>query len=294
MVGFRRLVGWGLVSAFTVPWALPAHAQSTASFPEDPPKSSAPKTSAPKASPPPARTPPPPPRPLPPSPYSSSRAATPKRTPPRARKPAPVTIPATPERGLEPSPYPGDQAPPNIVITKRPRFDNNPYATPEGPPVSGSSPPILPYRTGMPVPAGYEVVTRPNSGLITGGAVGLGLTYGVALIVGATEGFENGTGWLAAPLIGPWGAIGARKYECKSATQTVSEAKKCVRAAVGEVQIITVIAVDGIAQLATAVIMLAGALSSHDELVRQDLVNVAVIPPSDKREPWQLSLSGNF
>jgi hypothetical protein len=146
----------------------------------------------------------------------------------------------------------------------------------------------------MPVPAGYEVVHRPNSGLITGGVVGLGLSYGVALIVGASEGFENGTGWLAAPLVGPWGAIGARKYECQSATQTVAEAKKCVRAAVGEVQLITVIAVDGLAQLATVVIMLAGALSSHDELVRQDLLNVAVIPPSEKREPWQLGLSGKF
>ena len=112
--------------------------------------------------------------------------------------------------------------------------------------------------------------------------------------MGASEGFENGTAWLAAPLIGPWGAIGSRKYECKSATQTVAEAKNCVRAAVGEVQLITVIAVDGLAQLATVVVMIAGALSSHDELVREDLVNVAVIPPGDKREPWQFGLSGKF
>lgn len=177
----------------------------------------------------------------------------------------------------------------------RPQVDrSNPYGAQQAPLQLSSAPPILPYRKGMPVPDGYEVVHRANSGLITGGVVGLGLSYGVALIVGASEGFENGTAWLAAPLIGPWGAIGARKYECKSATQTVAEAKKCVRAAVGEVQLITVIAVDGLAQLATVVIMFAGALSSHHELVRQDLVNVAVIPPADKREPWQLGLSGKF
>jgi hypothetical protein len=287
MVGLR-LVGWGLSSAFVFAWSMHAHAQSTASFPEDKP---APRPSAVNP-----RMPPPPPRPLPPSPYSSSRPAKPpvqRKAPPRPRKPTPVTIPAIPERNLEPSPYPGEQASPTVV-PQRPNVDRgNPYGTPQGP-LQLSAPPILPYRKGMPVPDGYEVVHRPNSGLITGGAVGLGLAYGVALIVGASEGFENGTGWLAAPLIGPWGAIGARKYECQSATQTVAEAKKCVRAAVGEVQLITVIAVDGLAQLATVVVMIAGALSSHDELVRQDLVNVAVIPPSDKREPWQLGLSGKF
>jgi hypothetical protein len=241
--------------------------------------------------------PPPPPRPLPPSPYGSKRTPAPAqpKPAPRARKPAPVTIPAKPERSLEPSPYPGNQAPPTIVVPPRPHVDrSNPYGAPQAPLQLSAAPPILPYRKGMPVPAGYEVVHRPNSGLITGGVVGLGLAYGVALIVGATEGFENGTGWLAAPLVGPWGAIGARKYECQSATQTVAEAKKCVRAAVGEVQLITVIAVDGLAQLATVVVIIAGALSSHDELVRQDLVNVSVIPPSDKREPWQLGISGKF
>lgn len=287
MVGLCRLVGWGLSAAFALAWVSHAHAQSTASFPPDPPR---PRPTAVNP-----RMPPPPPRPLPASPYSSSRPAPPppRKEAPRPQKPAPVTIPAKPERSLEPSPYPGNQAP--TVVAPRPQVDrSNPYGAQRTALQLSSAPPLLPYRKGMPVPHGYEVVHRPNSGLITGGVVGLGLSYGVALIVGASEGFDNGTAWLAAPLIGPWGAIGSRKYECKSATQTVAEAKKCVRAAVGEVQLITVIAVDGLAQLATVVVMIAGALSSHDELVREDLVNVAVIPPGDKREPWQLGLSGKF
>lgn len=290
MVGLRRLAAWGLSSVFAFAWSHHAHAQSTASFPEETPR---PKPTA--VSP---RMPPPPPRPLPPSPYSGA----PRGKPPAQRKSTPqkrgpVTIPATPERNLEPSPYPGGQAQPTIVVPPRPSVDrSNPYGKPRTPLQLSSAPPLLPYRKGMPVPDGYEVVHRPNSGLIAGGLVGLGLTYGVALIVGASEGFENGTGWLAAPVVGPWGAIGARKYECKSATQTVAEAKKCVRAAVGEVQLITIIAVDGIAQLASVVVTIAGALSSHDELVRQDLVDVdvAVIPPASKREPWMLGFSGRF
>lgn len=125
--------------------------------------------------------------------------------------------------------------------------------------------------------------------------MGLVTTYGVAVIIGATQGFRNGTGWLAVPIAGPWAAIGARTYECEGPTGTVAEAKRCVRDAVGEVQIITFVAVDGIAQLASAVVTLAGLASSRQELVRKDLlpVDVAVVPPRG-REPWRLSVSGTF
>jgi len=153
---------------------------------------------------------------------------------------------------------------------------------------------VLPHYRGYPVPPGYEVVKRPASGLIKGGLVGFGVAYAGAVGFAAASGFKNGTGWLAAPIIGPWGAIGGRNYEqCR--TSTVAEAKRCVRNAVSEVQIITFLAVDGIGQLAGALIMLAGAMSTREELVRSDLVNVevSVIPPANG-DPWALSVRGQF
>jgi hypothetical protein len=154
---------------------------------------------------------------------------------------------------------------------------------------------VLPYYKEYPVPPGYEVVKRPASGLIKGGLVGWSIAYAGAIGFAAVEGFENGTAWLAVPLIGPWGAIGARNYEqCK--TSTVAEAKRCVRNAVKEVQIITFVAVDGIGQLAGALVMLAGGLSSKEELIRSDLVEkveVSVLPPANG-DPWALSVRGVF
>jgi phosphate/sulfate permease len=137
-------------------------------------------------------------------------------------------------------------------------------------------------------------VKRPASGLITGGIVGLGIAYAGAVGFSAVSGFDNGTAWLAAPIIGPWGAIGARDYEqCR--TSTVAEAKRCVRKAVSEVQVITFFAVDGVAQLAGGLVTLAGLLSTKEELVRSDLadVQVSVIPPR-QGDPWAISVSGQF
>lgn len=159
-------------------------------------------------------------------------------------------------------------------------------------------PPLLPYREGMPVPPGYVVQTRANGGLIAGGLVGLGITYVVGLVVASGEDFGNGTSWALVPVIGPWGAIGARKYSCKA--NDIPAAKKCVQAAVGEVRTVTFLAVDGIGQMAATVVFLAGLLSSSDELLREDLIkdedrlNVSVEPPAARGEPWSLSVRGNF
>jgi hypothetical protein len=146
----------------------------------------------------------------------------------------------------------------------------------------------------MPVPPGYKVITRPATGVIAGGAVGLAASYATAVIFGAARGFDNASGWLAAPVIGPWLAITERDYgTCKTAN--VQEARACVNRAVHEVQYITFVAVDGVFQMATGFLLLAGLMSSKDELIRQDLVpKVSLRVPAGDRGEWALSVQGRF
>jgi len=143
------------------------------------------------------------------------------------------------------------------------------------------------------VPDGYTVVDRPADGLITAGLIGLGVSYAAAVIVGATQGFENGTGLLAIPVFGPYAAIGTREYDCQ--VDTVAAAKRCT---VDETQIVTLIAVDGLAQTAGALVAVAGLISGKKELVRNDLVEMpvtpSVAPPIAGRNGWQFSLRGAF
>jgi len=274
----HRLVGWWLAGALSLVSHY-AQAQSTAAFPTD--------------------TPPPPPRPAP-TVKSPPRAPPTARPQPASKPPIPAKAPASPKPRTSPSrpvatpppvaPAPTPPAAPaHSVQTPRVTSEQSSTASSTDP-----RPPVLPYYDGMPVPPGYQVVNHPATGIITGGVIGLGVSYGAGIIVGATQGFKNATGWLGAPLVGPWIAIAERKYEqCK--TSTVEQARACVQHAVGEVQFITFVAVDGVFQLATGFLTLAGLLSSRDELIREDLLpKVSVIPPGPGRREWALSVQGRF
>ncbi len=255
----HRLVGWWLGIALFIA-CVPARAQSTAAFPPD---------SSP-----------------PPSPPAHKQQKAVQKSP-RPATSAPHAAPATPP------PHAAAEAPPPSA----PPPVANPVSAlpaPATPSASDPRPPVLPYYDGMPVPPGYKVVTRPASGVITGGAAGLGASYGIALIFGAAHGFDNGGGWLAAPLVGPWLAIAERQYASCSAT-VVSQARRCVDRAVKEVQYITFVTVDGIFQLASGFLLLAGFLSSKEELIRADLLpKVSFVPPTPGRRDWALSVQGRF
>jgi len=141
----------------------------------------------------------------------------------------------------------------------------------------------------LPVPSGYAVVDRPATGLVTAGVIGLGATYATALIIAASQGFENGTGLLAVPVIGPYAAIATREYDCE--VDTVSKAKACTA---DETQIVTLMAVDGLAQTAAVLVAVAGLISTKKELVRSDLLEVTVTPPVSARGGWNFGVRGEF
>jgi hypothetical protein len=192
-----------------------------------------------------------------------------------------------------PAPSPATSRPPEQPYTPQPAPGIPVEELPS--PGRDARPPLLPYEEGLPVPAGYQVVDRPVTGLVTGGVIGMVTSYGAGIIVGATQGFKNGTGWLVAPIVGPWAAIATRKYEC-AASSTVAEARRCVNSAVGEVQLITFLAVDGIAQLATGFVTLAGLVSTRKALLRTDLMpaQVSVIPPGPGHDGWAITARGEF
>lgn len=216
---------------FIVALVRPAAAQSTASFPEPPSDS---PTPARPPTPTPTLASPPPSRPTPPS------------LPTRALEPAP------------PSNVPPAIAPPALPLAFSP-LDAGQLA---------SAPALLPYREGLPVPAGYRVEHRAANGLILAGLSSLLIGYGTALAVGASASFENGTGWLVVPVVGPWAAIGARSYHCDN---DPLKAEQCIHGAFSDVQTIAILSADAVVQATGAVLFLAALGSGHDELVRSDL-----------------------
>lgn len=137
------------------------------------------------------------------------------------------------------------------------------------------APPVLPYYEGVDPPQGYVLNTRRNGGLMAGGAVTWGAAYVGGLVYALGKGFDNGTGWLAAPIVGPWGAIGARDFRCRSSQNvTQREIDRCVDGALNEVTSITFLAVLGLVQAVGATLFFVGVGDKHQEWLRADLAGM--------------------
>jgi hypothetical protein len=131
------------------------------------------------------------------------------------------------------------------------------------------SPAILPYRSGLPVPPGYHVEHRAASGLIGTGIGTIALGYVVGLGVASSHDFDGSLGWMAVPVIGAWPAVAGSHVSCSA--QDVPGAKQCLSDAYNQATTIAIVAVDGMVQATGVVLLVAGLLSGHSELVRDDL-----------------------
>jgi len=139
------------------------------------------------------------------------------------------------------------------------------------------APPILPYYEGVEPPEGYVLQSRRNYGLMIGGGLTWTAAYGTGLVYAMGKSFDNGTGWLAAPLIGPWGAIANRDFRCESSQNvTQKEIDSCVDGALNEVTSITFLAMMGMVQAVGVTLFFVGVGDTTEEWLRADLANVEV------------------
>lgn len=127
------------------------------------------------------------------------------------------------------------------------------------------------------MPRGYHVESRPATGLLAAGGATLGAGYLTGLGIALHYDFDNGTSWMLLPVVGPWGAIGARSFECNvrgddidsfdEVDRTVDEANRCLKRAQSEAVAIALLAVDGMIQATGAILLIAGLASGSEELV---------------------------
>jgi hypothetical protein len=68
---------------------------------------------------------------------------------------------------------------------------------------TSEAPEERPYRAGEPVPLGYHLEQAPRADTVAAGSVLFGLSYGAAIAVGVSDGFQNKKGYLLLPLFGP-------------------------------------------------------------------------------------------
>jgi hypothetical protein len=146
----------------------------------------------------------------------------------------------------------------------------------------------LPYEEGDVIPPGYRVRSQVRRGLVVSGALVLGIPWALSLTGAVGADFDNKSGFLVIPAIGPWlmlAAGGAKdNANCNTSTNFCNNSNSGLRA---------VLVLDGLAQTAGAVLLVAGMTMPKKRLVRQD-VTVSLAPAALGRDGYGLGVAGTF
>lgn len=150
------------------------------------------------------------------------------------------------------------------------------------------------YREGDPVPAGYRVIQEPRRGLVIAGSIVLGISYGLSVVGAVGADFEDKSGTLMVPVLGPWLMLalgGAKDRSCDSidGMVTFSSSSYCgdrsgLRA---------MLTLDGLTQAAGAIMLTTGFALPRTRLVRNNF-EVSLTPMSLARDGYGLGAIGKF
>jgi len=173
-------------------------------------------------------------------------------TPPPAGAPpqaAPAPQPAAPPgyAGYPPPyPYPGYP----------PQYPQGGYGyTPPEPPRT------LHYEEGQPIPQGYYLDESMRRGPIIAGVITLSVPYAIGFSVASALNFEDTTGWLLVPVLGPWITLATRDDICDPGSTRCGD-DRAIR---------SLLVLDGLIQGTGAALLVWGLTSTTKRLVRQDV-----------------------
>jgi hypothetical protein len=153
-------------------------------------------------------------------------------------------------------------------------------------PVVRQRPQTLPYMEGAPVPRGYMLEEYHPRGLIISGAVTLGVLYAISLSVASNNDFSGADGWLAVPVVGPFGWLATKK---KRSCVTTDYSSYCDTSDSGDR---TAVMFDGLGQVAGAALFTAGLAITRKRLVLVD--QDVVVAPYATSTGSGLQLMGRF
>ncbi len=145
-----------------------------------------------------------------------------------------------------------------------------------GPPVTAPWTGAAPSQLGSAAGASPTAERQPASGGTTLAVGGLlfAIPYAAGLGIAASEGFANASGWLAAPVLGPWLALTGRKDPCKGLDARRDGIDQDIGRCVAEPMVRGLLVLDGVLQATGAVMLVIGS-SKEDGAKRKDVAVAA-------------------
>ncbi len=143
----------------------------------------------------------------------------------------------------------------------------------------------MPYEEGAPIPRGYVLRESNLSGLVIGGIIPLSIFYLISFSVASGNDFKGPAGWLAVPVIGPFGWLAAHKSNSHCVSDVCTNADDVVER--------TFVTMDGIFQTAGAAMFIAGLAITRKKLVLIENPDMYIVPYKSSTTQG-LSILGSF
>ena len=212
-------------------------------------------------------------------------AAAPADAPPALPTANPQAAPSNAEGDAAPNAEPtrNDSPPPDAALP-----DASGYPTEESllpryvPSFETEAPQELPYYEGAGTPAGYVLVEKVRKGLVIPGAIIFGVFYSISVSVASGHDFGGDEGWLAVPVLGPFITASKLDKECDSYS--------CEE----PVDTRTLLAMDGVAQVAGSVLLITGLTLKQKVYVRRYSAELTAVPTRVGRDGYGLGVVGTF
>jgi hypothetical protein len=147
----------------------------------------------------------------------------------------------------------------------------------------------LPYEEGQTIPAGYHLSTKPRTGLIVAGSIMTGVPWIFSVTAATASDFDDKTGFLLVPGIGPWLMLmagGAKNRTCD--TTSTDYCYNTDRSSERSVLVL-----DGLLQSAGATMFILGYAVPKTRLIRND-VTVSVLPTTMGADGYGVGAVGTF
>ncbi|MFO0564254.1 MAG: hypothetical protein U0263_01255 [Polyangiaceae bacterium] len=130
-----------------------------------------------------------------------------------------------------------------------------------------------------------------SSTFLVVGGIAVGLPYATGLGIAASESFDNGSGWLAAPVVGPWLALSGRRDPCAD-SEAKQEFDQDVGKCVAEPLVRGMLVLDGVLQATGAVLLVLGGSAGSPSRAAPPPVMAAPSPVG--RSGYGVAVAGSF
>jgi hypothetical protein len=225
-----------------------------------------------------------------PSAPPSPSATVPNATPPALSTQSPIAAPTATAATLQ-FPPPSTAPAPVAVAPTQPQVLPPPgyVLVPVGSTLAPAPEPQteMPYESGQPIPAGYHVEERMRRGLVIAGSLTLGIPWVFSATAAVGNDFEDKSGFLMIPALGPWLmlATGGASDNCSTGTDYSNCTEKSVERAW--------LFLDGVTQTAGAILLATGLYYPSKRLIKDNYA-LSITPTTFGRTGYGLGAVGTF